>query len=249
MMWCFSTTHGNRRRLLSWFKKKQNKKVLVQLTSVARENESVNRIECHDLNFIWRNRICLKRISTPDRSNRFVMEKKVMLLFAVRIDQTGQSKKIAGKGNLPNRMTRSKTFSLTQALNVWRKSRIYSFVNQNCRRTLQHCLLTWLVAQKISSSRSKCCPSVFLPLLTSLLTFDQHTYEHRTTGQFFYKMAPDAKPYFVWIRAYPEIESPRTGEGLFAGEVIEVTQVLSSSQRFCGVVSVGSSTIVTSCPS
>ncbi len=30
-----------------------------------------------------------------------------------------------------------------------------------------------------------------------------------------------------WIRAYPEPDAPRTGEGLFPGEVIEVIQVLS----------------------
>lgn len=42
-------------------------------------------------------------------------------------------------------------------------------------------------------------------------------------GQFFYKMAPGIKP--QWIRTYPELESPRTGDGLFADEVIEVTQV------------------------
>ena len=46
----------------------------------------------------------------------------------------------------------------------------------------------------------------------------------RTLGTFFFRMALGARP--QWIRSFPLVESPRTGEGLFEGEVIEVTQVL-----------------------
>lgn len=41
--------------------------------------------------------------------------------------------------------------------------------------------------------------------------------------QLFYQMDADAKP--QWVVAYPEADSPRTGDGLFAGEIIEVLQV------------------------
>lgn len=44
-------------------------------------------------------------------------------------------------------------------------------------------------------------------------------------GQFFYKMKAGIKP--QWIRTYPEMDSPRTGDGLFADEVIEVTQAVT----------------------
>lgn len=42
-------------------------------------------------------------------------------------------------------------------------------------------------------------------------------------GRFFYRMVDDSLP--QWIRTYPEEAAPRTGDGLFPGEVIEVTQV------------------------
>lgn len=42
-------------------------------------------------------------------------------------------------------------------------------------------------------------------------------------GRFFYRMVDDSLP--QWIRTYPEDAAPRTGDGLFPGEVIEVTQV------------------------
>ncbi|CAM9871775.1 unnamed protein product [Phaeothamnion confervicola] len=43
-------------------------------------------------------------------------------------------------------------------------------------------------------------------------------------GRFFYKMVEKAMP--QWIRTYPEHDAPRTGDGLFPSEVIEVVQVL-----------------------
>lgn len=45
----------------------------------------------------------------------------------------------------------------------------------------------------------------------------------RLRGRFFYRMVDDSLP--QWIRTYPEEAAPRTGDGLFPGEVIEVTQV------------------------
>lgn len=45
----------------------------------------------------------------------------------------------------------------------------------------------------------------------------------RLKGQFFYRMVLGVLP--QWIRTYPEDAAPRTGEGLFPGEVIEVDQV------------------------
>lgn len=45
----------------------------------------------------------------------------------------------------------------------------------------------------------------------------------RLKGRFFYRMVDDSLP--QWIRTYPEDAAPRTGDGLFPGEVIEVTQV------------------------
>ncbi|CAM9971674.1 unnamed protein product [Pylaiella littoralis] len=46
-------------------------------------------------------------------------------------------------------------------------------------------------------------------------------------GQFFYKMAKGARP--QWIRTFPVPQAPHTGDGLFEGEVIEVTQVLNNN--------------------
>lgn len=42
-------------------------------------------------------------------------------------------------------------------------------------------------------------------------------------GQFFYRMVDDSQP--QWIRTFPEEAAPRTGDGVFPGEVIEITQV------------------------
>ncbi len=50
-------------------------------------------------------------------------------------------------------------------------------------------------------------------------------WEEGVIGRYFYRMVDGALP--QWIRAYPEPDAPRTGEGLFPGEVIEVVQVLS----------------------
>lgn len=49
-------------------------------------------------------------------------------------------------------------------------------------------------------------------------------------GRFFYRMVDDSLP--QWIRTYPEETAPRTGDGLFPGEVIEVTQVCCTGLRF-----------------
>lgn len=48
----------------------------------------------------------------------------------------------------------------------------------------------------------------------------------RLKGRFFYRMVDDSLP--QWIRTYPEEAAPRTGDGLFPGEVIEVAQVKRS---------------------
>lgn len=45
----------------------------------------------------------------------------------------------------------------------------------------------------------------------------------------FYQMLPNAMP--QWIRTYPLDAAPRTGDGIFPGEVIEVIQVRSSLQQ------------------
>lgn len=42
-------------------------------------------------------------------------------------------------------------------------------------------------------------------------------------GRFFYRMNKTALP--QWIRAFPEESSPRTGDGVFPGDAIEVSQV------------------------
>ncbi|CAM9208802.1 unnamed protein product [Ascophyllum nodosum] len=49
-----------------------------------------------------------------------------------------------------------------------------------------------------------------------------------TLGTFFFRMALGARP--QWIRSFPLVESPRTGEGLFEGEVIEVTQIFTNGE-------------------
>ncbi|CAM9142326.1 unnamed protein product [Ectocarpus sp. 6 AP-2014] len=49
-----------------------------------------------------------------------------------------------------------------------------------------------------------------------------------TNGRFFYRMVDDALP--QWIRTYPEQAAPRTGDGLFPGEVIEVVQTLTNKE-------------------
>ena len=43
------------------------------------------------------------------------------------------------------------------------------------------------------------------------------------TGRFFYRMVEGSVP--QWILTHPMGKAPRTGDGLFPGEVIEVTQV------------------------
>eukprot|EP00903_Cladosiphon_okamuranus_P006607 g6454.t1 len=48
-------------------------------------------------------------------------------------------------------------------------------------------------------------------------------------GRFFYRMVDDSLP--QWIRTYPEEAAPRTGDGLFPGEVIEVEQVLTNKEK------------------
>lgn len=50
-----------------------------------------------------------------------------------------------------------------------------------------------------------------------------HYFVVRLKGRFFHRMVDDSLP--QWIRTYPEEAAPRTGDGLFPGEVIEVTQV------------------------
>lgn len=45
----------------------------------------------------------------------------------------------------------------------------------------------------------------------------------RLQGRFFYRMAAGARP--QWILTYPEQAAPRTGDGLFEGDVIDVVQV------------------------
>eukprot|EP00904_Undaria_pinnatifida_P011109 jgi/Undpi1/7128/HiC_scaffold_22.g09602.m1 len=45
-------------------------------------------------------------------------------------------------------------------------------------------------------------------------------------GRFFYRMVEGSTP--QWILTHPMAKAPRAGDGLFPGEVIEVTQVLSS---------------------
>ncbi|CAM9581772.1 unnamed protein product [Pylaiella littoralis] len=45
-------------------------------------------------------------------------------------------------------------------------------------------------------------------------------------GRFFYRMVAGSTP--QWILTHPMSNAPRTGDGLFPGEVIDVTQVLSS---------------------
>ncbi|CAM9932796.1 unnamed protein product [Scytosiphon promiscuus] len=47
-------------------------------------------------------------------------------------------------------------------------------------------------------------------------------------GRFFYRMVPDVLP--QWIRSVPEEAAPRTGDGLFPGEVIEIVQVISNKE-------------------
>lgn len=52
----------------------------------------------------------------------------------------------------------------------------------------------------------------------------------RLKGRFFYRMVDDSLP--QWIRTYPEEAAPRTGDGLFPGEVIEVAQVNVHLMRY-----------------
>lgn len=48
----------------------------------------------------------------------------------------------------------------------------------------------------------------------------------RRKGRFFYRMVEGATP--QWILTFPTPKAPRTGDGLFPGEVIEVMQVFSA---------------------
>lgn len=58
---------------------------------------------------------------------------------------------------------------------------------------------------------------------------DDNYWSQGQKGRFFYRMVEDALP--QWIRTYPEEAAPRTGDGLFPAEVIEVTQVLSNKDK------------------
>lgn len=49
---------------------------------------------------------------------------------------------------------------------------------------------------------------------------------NRRRGRFFYRMVEGSTA--QWILAFPTTKSPRTGDGLFPGEVIEVAQVLAA---------------------
>ena len=46
---------------------------------------------------------------------------------------------------------------------------------------------------------------------------------YRRRGRFFYRMVEGSTP--QWILTHPMAKAPRAGDGLFPGEVIEVTQV------------------------
>ncbi|CAM9178970.1 unnamed protein product, partial [Hapterophycus canaliculatus] len=58
---------------------------------------------------------------------------------------------------------------------------------------------------------------------------DDNYWSQGLKGRFFYRMVDDSLP--QWIRTYPEEAAPRTGDGLFPGEVIEVTQVLTNKEK------------------
>lgn len=51
----------------------------------------------------------------------------------------------------------------------------------------------------------------------------------RTKGRFFYQMPAHYKS--EWIFTQPEADAPRTGDGVFPMDVIEVTQVRSTASR------------------
>lgn len=70
--------------------------------------------------------------------------------------------------------------------------------------------------------------SLALRVPRSLFFLGRCTCHARITLQSFYQMDVDATP--QWVIAYPEADSPRTGDGLFAGEVIEVLQVSLGTQ-------------------
>lgn len=72
-------------------------------------------------------------------------------------------------------------------------------------------------------SRRRCPGSAYPHLLFSMVARCLPWLLCRLKGQFFYRMVLGVLP--QWIRTYPEDAAPRTGEGLFPGEVIEVDQV------------------------
>lgn len=51
----------------------------------------------------------------------------------------------------------------------------------------------------------------------------------RRRGRFFYRMVEGSVP--QWILTHPMAKAPRAGDGLFPGEVIEVTQVSRKHRR------------------
>ncbi|CAM9751152.1 unnamed protein product, partial [Sphacelaria rigidula] len=53
---------------------------------------------------------------------------------------------------------------------------------------------------------------------------DSDYWDKGRKGRFFYRMVEGATP--QWILTFPTPKAPRTGDGLFPGEVIEVMQVL-----------------------
>lgn len=56
---------------------------------------------------------------------------------------------------------------------------------------------------------------------------------HRVKGRFFYGMPYNGSS--QWIYTHPEEGAPRTGEGVFRMEVIEVVQVSTGGSNVCRV--------------
>eukprot|EP00903_Cladosiphon_okamuranus_P011132 g10508.t1 len=99
-----------------------------------------------------------------------------------------------------------------------------------CVRTGQQ---NWILLAKNEASMEKWMTAInarIHGMFIKLYNVPEDNYRSQgLKGQFFYRMVLDVQP--QWIRTYPEDAAPRTGEGLFPGEIIEVVQVLSNRKK------------------
>ncbi|CAM9355556.1 unnamed protein product [Discosporangium mesarthrocarpum] len=89
--------------------------------------------------------------------------------------------------------------------------------------------MVWFLLAKDENSMNKWMTAINAQIhgifMKNYVKPEDNYWKEGIKGRFFYRMVVNALP--QWIRTYPEAHAPRTGDGLFPGEVIEVDQVLA----------------------